>query len=429
MDTSSASELATIISVNTAKITEYLTSRGLAAPSFHVDAPNRSLIPSDAPEIETARSAVIDATLQLRDLLLGPKEYLMSFTHDWLLSMQAIVRFQIATSIPIHGEKSFTEIAESCSLDELDVRRILRHAMTKRIFYEPRKGIVAHTAASRLLVEDSQMSDWVGASTDELWQAASQTVNAMVKYPGSQEPNETGFAIANNSDKSVFEVLSQDMFRAKRFGNAMKAFTEGTGFDLQYVDNYPWKEIENGTVVDVGGSHGFACTKLASSFPGLKFIVQDLPSVVANGANSVPAELSRRIEFMAHDFLKEQPIKNADVYFFRWIFHNWSDKYCIQILRNLIPALKNGACIVINDNVLLKPGTLPNWREERLRSMDLTMLELQNSRERELEDWEKLFAAADKSRLEWKHIKGIGLAYITILLSRFLQIISRIYYI
>jgi hypothetical protein len=65
--------------------------------------------------------------------------------------------------------------------------------MTKRIFHEPREGVVAHTAASRLIAEDSQISDWVGASTDELWQAAAQTVNAMVKYPGSQEPNETVF--------------------------------------------------------------------------------------------------------------------------------------------------------------------------------------------------------------------------------------------
>jgi hypothetical protein len=105
--------------------------------------------------------------------------------------MQAIGRFNIATSFPIHEETSFADIAQTCHVNELDVRRILRHAMTKRIFSEPRKGVVAHTAASRLLAEDSQVADWVGANTDELWQAASQTVNAMVKYPGSQEPNQT----------------------------------------------------------------------------------------------------------------------------------------------------------------------------------------------------------------------------------------------
>ncbi|THV55936.1 hypothetical protein BGAL_0002g00920 [Botrytis galanthina] len=360
-------ELAAIISANTAKIDNYLSSQGLKSPSFDVDAPTEPLVPSDAPELVAARSELIDATLMLHDLILGPKEYLMKFTHDWLISMQAIGRFDIAKSIPVHEEVSYADIAKTCGVNELDVRRILRHAMTLRLFKEPKRGVVAHTAASRMIAEDPQMADWVATTSDELWQAATQTVNAMAKHRGSQEPNETGFALANDTDKSVFEVLSQNPARAKRFGSAMKAWTEGTGYDLQYlIDNYSWKEVGN-----------------------------DLPPVIEAGAKTVPSELSDKIEFMAYDFLKEQPVENADIYLFRWIFHNWSDKYCIQILRNQIPALKKGARIVINDNVLPEPGTLPRWREERLRSMDLTMLELQNSRERELEDWAKLFKDAD----------------------------------
>ncbi len=105
--------------------------------------------------------------------------------------MQAISRFKIASSFPLHSEATFAQISEACGLKEPDVRRLLRHAMTKHIFCEPRKGVVVHTAASRLLAEDPQILDWVGASSDELWQAAAQTVNAMVMYPGSQEPNQT----------------------------------------------------------------------------------------------------------------------------------------------------------------------------------------------------------------------------------------------
>lgn len=71
---------------------------------------------------------------------------------------------------------------------------------------------------------------------------------------------------------------------------------------------------------------------------------------------------------MTHDFLLEdQPVKGADVYFFRWILHNWSDKYCVKILRGLIPALKPGAKIILNDNVLPQPGVLSRWQENRLR--------------------------------------------------------------
>ena len=95
--------------------------------------------------------------------------------------------------------------------------------------------------------------------------------------------------------------------------------------------------------------------------------MQDLPKAVESGTSGLPPSLSNRVEFMPHDFFTEQPVKDADVYLFRWIFHNWSDGYCINILRNLIPALKNGAMIVINDNCLPEPGTMGQWQEERLR--------------------------------------------------------------
>ena len=167
--------------------------------------------------------------------------------------MQAITRFQIATAFPIHGDAPFSEIAKACGLDESILRRILRHAMTKNIFRESRKGIVSHTAVSKLLAEDQQMHDWVGASTDELWQGAAQTVNALIKYSGSQEPNQTGFALANNTEKSIYEVFGQHPDRAKRFGNAMASFASGTGYELEHlVKGFDWSSIGKGLVVDVG---------------------------------------------------------------------------------------------------------------------------------------------------------------------------------
>jgi hypothetical protein len=88
----------------------------------------------------------------------------------------------------------------------------------------------------------------------------------------------------------MYQLFARHPEHGRRFGNAMKAFTEGTGFDLQIVvDQYPWGDLKDGLVVDVllfytlppsgltyeihvqvGGSHGFACTRLASAFPSLK---------------------------------------------------------------------------------------------------------------------------------------------------------------
>ncbi|KAK8034305.1 hypothetical protein PG993_009300 [Apiospora rasikravindrae] len=396
MSTNRIVELSSKIAANTAKLNDYLVSKKLPTPSFDLNGPTDSLIPKHNTDMEAVRVAVIDDTLELRQLMLGPREYLMSYTHDEVISQQALVRFRLAQSFPVGSEATFAEVAATCSLSETLARQFLRHAMVKGIFTEPRRGVVSHNAVSRLLAEDDVIRDWVGASYDDLWQAAAHTCEAITKYPGSEEPNETASRqIFFATSRSVYEIFAENPERARRFGNAMRSFTEGTGFEVSHVVNsYPWADHASGRMVDVGGSQGFVSIALARQLPTMEFVVQDLPPVVESGQSAVPADVTSRVQFMAHDFLTEQPVKGADVYFFRWILHNWSDKYCIEILRNHIPALKKGAKIFINDNVLPEPGVMSNWQENRLRSMDLTMTEIQNAHERELDDWKKLIHTA-----------------------------------
>jgi hypothetical protein len=70
---------------------------------------------------------------------------------------------------PTNGTATFEEIAEKVGLDIINVRRFLRHAMTNRIFQEVKPGVVAHTAASKILAEDQAMVDWVGFCVEEMW--------------------------------------------------------------------------------------------------------------------------------------------------------------------------------------------------------------------------------------------------------------------
>lgn len=95
--------------------------------------------------------------------------------------------------------------------------------------------------------------------------------------------------------------------------------------------------------------------------------MQDLPNIISQAQSQSSSNVDSRVSYLAHDFFTEQPVKNADVYIFRWILHNWSDARSVKILRNLIPALKPGSKIVINDNILPQPGVLPRWVENRLR--------------------------------------------------------------
>ncbi|CAJ2510871.1 Uu.00g064960.m01.CDS01 [Anthostomella pinea] len=114
----------------------------------------------------------------------------MSTSHN---SEQAITHFRLAYASTVSGKATFAEIAAISRLDEVTTRHIIRHAVAQNIFEEPRPGIVSHNAASRIIAEDDALHDWVGAHSDELWQAASQTCNELEKWPRSEEAHEIGF--------------------------------------------------------------------------------------------------------------------------------------------------------------------------------------------------------------------------------------------
>jgi hypothetical protein len=94
-------------------------------------------------------------------------------------------------------------------------------------------------------------------------------------------------------------------------------------------------------------------------------IVQDLPNVVA--MNKVPEDLEGRLELMSHDMFSPQPELDADVYLLRSTLHDWSDKYCLTILRNIIPVLKSGSRVIINEVCMPGPRVLSLSQERLLR--------------------------------------------------------------
>lgn len=108
---------------------------------------------------------------------------------------------------------------------------------------------------------------------------------------------------------------------------------------------------------------------IAEKYPLLTFIVQELPSMRPPSITAtIPEEFESRVTLTTHDFFTPQTV-SADVYFFRWIIHNWSDAYAIKILQSLVPALKPGAKILINDGVLPAPGTVGHMEEKSIRSV------------------------------------------------------------
>ena len=232
----------------------------------------------------------------------------------------------------------------------------------------------------------------------------------------------------------MYEFISKRPDRAKRLMGTMAMSLSGPAYKLDHiVNNGPWAKLPEGAlIVDVGGSHGDAMIAIAKKFSHLRFVVQDLPSTI-EAHPTLKEGLVDRVEFMPYDFFTPQSVCHADVYFFRWIFHNWPDKYCLLILQNLILALKHRARVVINEWILPEPNCVSNRVERQMRwvlhleyifrhlmtditirAMDISMLTLFNSQERDRDDWISLFKRADErfQFVDITHPKGANLSII-----------------
>ena len=264
--------------------------------------------------------------------------------------------------------------------------------MSQRVFYEPEPGVVAHTQASRLLAEDSKVRDYFGTVCQEVWPAATRTADAIEKWPGSKERYESAYQLAH--DRTIYETLALYPDKQARYDNAMGAFSNDRSFSIENVTNgYDWAGLGEGTVVDIGGGIGTVSIALATAFPKLHFVVQDRPDVIGNAVVE-DADIKNRIKFMEHDFFQEQPIKHADVYFFRWVLMEWSDEKAVEIIKALKPALKVGAVVVIVDFYVPDPGTCPIWQERKFRNRDLLALALGNAGSKDLEECRDIFKHA-----------------------------------
>ncbi|KAF4510034.1 hypothetical protein G6O67_001960 [Ophiocordyceps sinensis] len=396
-------ELASIITTETGKLETYVIDNALPEPSFGLHVPD--CLPRLPVDMQRCRQEIIQATKELETLVRGPKETVRWTMWNYLdtLSLQVINSYGIAGLVPLDSPITLTELQAKTSLDPINLARVLRHAMTNHIFHEPEPGLIEHTAASRELAQDAALQDWVGFNAEDVFPSAARVLESLKAYPEATSLTTTGFNFAFDTveKEPMFVTFGKDAARAKRMGGAMASLTEGEGYEVDhFTDNYDMSEIDEnrGIFVDIGGSHGFVCVDLAKKWKKMTFVVQDLPKTVDSAPNPIcdDESVAARIQLQVHDFFTEQPVKGADVYFFRWIIHNYSTPYAVKLLKNLVPALKPGSRVVINDHCLRGPGTEKPWDEKLIRGMDMVMLTLLNAQEREEHDFRALFRAADE---------------------------------
>ncbi|RAH87431.1 S-adenosyl-L-methionine-dependent methyltransferase [Aspergillus japonicus CBS 114.51] len=423
--------LATTIADSAQQLRTLLAQYEIDEPSFAATCPPSLALP---PPVEAARNALLHAACEIQDLLLDPADLLRSYAiHAHLIALHFIQQFNIAHLVPPTGTISFAALSAQCHVPEADVRRLLRHAMTIRVFDEPAENEVAHTRASMLLRQEG-IHGWIGSTCANSWPGATRTIEALQRFPGSEEPHESGFALANDG-RALYEALAQSPARAATFAASKRGYASGAAMGpaalVAAVRPLLAALPADSVVVDVGGAQGDISFALAAAFPRLRFVVQDLPGVIARAKDQqqqqppssslspTTSEGRGRVSFQAHDFFTPQPPTTpaAQIYYLRHILHNWGDRHAVQILRQLRPGLQPGARVLIHDHVLEQyPAQEPMWKRRLTSAMDLNMLQLLNARERDEMQWRALLREADE-RFRWvgvRRVEGSALAVVEV---------------
>ncbi|KAK0670667.1 O-methyltransferase-domain-containing protein [Cercophora samala] len=397
-------------------ITSHLQQHDLPQPSFAPDAPSHP-VPETDEKLSTARLALIETTKALHALAVGPSETTRLFAFPGLChlgAMQALCHFKVPQAIPLDNPISLTEISTQTKLSEHILGRLLRMAATNYYFVETKPGYFSHTAWSATLATDEKMMQCIWFRHAELLPAMGKLVEAVEKYPESDDPKETAFALAFGGN-TFFDYKEKNPDNMIRFGQFVDAFASGYAVDSpeNVARGYPWETIgrsgDGGLVVDVGGGIGHISVAIGREHSQLRFLVQDFSDLRKQSEALVLENgLVGRVKFMAHDFFDAQPerARGASVYFLRNILHNWSDSYCRKILKLLVEALGKDSRIIICEIVLPEANSgMPKIQEERARALDLTMLSMFNAKERSLEEWRALFSGVDQ-RLKITNVIG-----------------------
>ncbi|KAL1643847.1 hypothetical protein SLS61_009075 [Didymella pomorum] len=182
--------------------------------------------------------------------------------------------------------------------------------------------------------------------------------------------------------------------------------------DVVAFDSEVAQDARRGDVlfVDVGGGNGSQCAALRERFPSLqgRIVLQDRPAVLENAA------VIEGVEKMAHNFLTEQPLKNARAYYFRQILHNYDDDTCIQILQMNLPALLENPLsrLYIDEKVL--PDEVPGSASTEAASAEhnaapsLAMTAVFGAQERKEKKWRWLLDQAGMEVLDIRRFTDLG---------------------
>ncbi|TFY75582.1 hypothetical protein EWM64_g8430 [Hericium alpestre] len=379
----------------------------------------------DEPE-DTSPSPVLLRSMRVLDgacyqltYLLRPT-FMTSINQAWGLIEAACMRVAIhSKAADFLNDKPdgahINEIAKNAGLDADKLGRILRLLTMKHVFREVSKDVFANNRGSYAIRSSDPRCAFLGFMVDEVNKYGfSNVYDALAdpEYGPSRDDRRSVFSWGIRDEMpnaNIFEWYNKHPELFDRFSRAMTAIKLGLINEFYPVASLPvdtkW--------CDVGGGMGGALVHVANTNPKLRMTLQDMPNVVEQARQHMLKECPQqvkggRVSFVPIDFMKEPPVPDQDIYYMRFIIHDWPDANVLNIMRNVRKAMKPSSRYLIHDLVLTvptdkgasqsknvnapaqnaPPPLLPNYGAGGIRPFlaDINIMTALNARERSVED-------------------------------------------
>ena len=281
----------------------------------------------------------------------------------------------------VAGPRPVAALAADTNTQPDALYRVLRALVSFGIFSEPQPRTIGLSPMAELLRSDIP-GNFCGLV---VWAAHPFLMHVNSDLMHSVTTGKP--AIEHLYGKPAFECFASMPELNYDFHNGMTAISAELAPAV--LDAYDFSAI--GTLMDVGGGHGYFICEALKRYPQMKGILLDQPSAV-EGAKCTLCEMRMddRCYPVAGNFFEHIP-DGADAYFMQHIIHDWDDESALRILANVrlaLAARPDGRLILVD--IVLPEDSQPHPG----KLLDLTMLMFPGGRERTEAEWHRLLGKA-----------------------------------
>lgn len=290
------------------------------------------------------------------------------------------------------GPLTIDELAARSELNPLRLKQIMRVLHNNAIFiYSASTQTYSNTPSSTLLMSNhwTQWHRWVSLYGNVFYDFASSIPDAI--RAGERR---SAAQIACGTEQSIFRYFAEQEGMQNKFHAALGAAAVAQAPGL--LADYPWQELGDATVLDVGGGGGDFVAGLLRGYSELRGAIFELDSVIDmvrpkfRDAQGEFADVGpRMVALHVGDFLKELPA--YEVYTMKWCLHNWADADVVRILE----AARRAIHVTPRAKMVVIEAVLADGRSSRVwRYGDMTMMATVNGQERTELEWRNLVSKA-----------------------------------